>query len=157
MAAPRTSTQETSAVADCKPLTGREQLAHLADDITCHMWASAFFNAVSGFITEFITRNGEPPFIIPQFEYVSAALALETIVNASQQKKVTAWLLERRITEAEEGHWRKYINNDSPVPLPTRDKEDKTRAEFLAFTQHLQYKMTKKLTLLSDPQLITAP
>ncbi|KAJ7846390.1 hypothetical protein B0H14DRAFT_2293822, partial [Mycena olivaceomarginata] len=76
-----------------------------------------------------------------------------------------AWTIE----ESQEGRFRKYINNQAPVPNTFLfDCEDANRALFLAFTQHWQYKRTHGLlafvsdyqggnTLLTDPQVISHP
>ncbi|KLO05214.1 hypothetical protein SCHPADRAFT_839679, partial [Schizopora paradoxa] len=134
------------------PMVGKDQLAHLGDEITCLMWASAFTIAVGQYVTQVITVKGDPPFDVPHFEYVTGALAMEVTFNHAQEKRVNAWLLERCLTEDEQGPWRKYINNDSPVPLKTKNEDDLNRANFLAFSQHLQYKITGKLAFVSDYQ-----
>ncbi len=87
----------------------------------------------------------------PEFQFVASALAIDT-VSDSDKKRPTSWLLEKRIDAATQGLWRKYINNDSPVPLMMHSKADEQRAEFLAFCQHLQYMLTKKLVFVSDYQ-----
>lgn len=137
-----------------RPLTGQPQLAALADEVTCLMWASAFCNEVSAFVySKLSARRGDDlPFDIPHFEYVTAALALEIDMNTAQQKRVTAYLIESRISLEAQGTWRKYINNDSPMPLPLEEADDRIRAEFLSFSQHFQYMLTKKLAFVSDFQ-----
>jgi hypothetical protein len=61
-----------------------------------------------------------------------------------------AWTIE----ESREGRFRKYINNQAPVPNTFLfDCEDANRALFLAFTQHWQYKRTHGLlAFVSDYQ-----
>ena len=81
-----------------------------------------------------------------------AALAVEADINSAQQRKVNSWLIEERIDPEEEGRWRKFINNDSPVPLHMQTESDVERGEFLAFSQHYQYLWSGKLAFVSDYQ-----
>jgi len=62
------------------------------------------------------------------------------------------FLLEEVIQKNEEGKFRKYLNNVLPVPLPMDNNEDAEHAQFLAFSQHIQYFKTKKLVFVSDYQ-----
>ncbi|KLO07949.1 hypothetical protein SCHPADRAFT_835928, partial [Schizopora paradoxa] len=152
MESARETTKHSSSTNVDVPMVGKEQLAHLGDEVTCLMWASAFTTAVTRYVTQVITDKGNPPFQVPHFEYVTGALAMEVTFNHAQEKRVNAWLVERRISKEEQGPWRKYINNDSPVPLKQTNEDDITRAHFLAFSQHLQYKITGKLAFVSDYQ-----
>ncbi|KAJ7367618.1 hypothetical protein DFH08DRAFT_640687, partial [Mycena albidolilacea] len=57
------------------------------------------------------------------------------------------------IEESREGRFRKYINNQAPVPNTFLfDREDANCALFLAFTQHWQYKHPPGLAFVSDYQ-----
>lgn len=62
------------------------------------------------------------------------------------------FLIEEVIREDEQGPFRKYLNNVSPVPLPMSCDEDVERAMFLSFSQHVQYWKTKKQAFVSDYQ-----
>lgn len=136
-----------------KPLKGGAQVKHLLDEVTCLMWAKAFLNEVYHFVGREVSKRGQPAFPIPQFHYVSAAIATDCNQNNDFVKKIkNSWLVEQRIIEEEQGAWRKYINNDSPTPLRMSDDGDKMRARFLCFTQHVQYMMTGKLAFVTDYQ-----
>ncbi|KAJ6617726.1 hypothetical protein B0H10DRAFT_2434264 [Mycena sp. CBHHK59/15] len=61
--------------------------------------------------------------------------------------------VEELIDEEHDGFY-KFINNGSAVPLllPTADKSVAAAAEFLSFTQHVQFYKTKGMVYLSDLQ-----
>lgn len=61
------------------------------------------------------------------------------------------FLLEEVIGEGQ-GHFRKYVNNVSAVPVPFGNGDDEERALFLAFAQHVQYFKMKKLAFVSNYQ-----
>ena len=82
--------------------------------------------------------------------FVRAALALEAHVQGSERQ---VFLLEERIGH-EHGPWKKYINNASPKPLDAALATAPHRhvAEFLVFTQHVQYLRTYGKAFVSDYQ-----
>ena len=78
--------------------------------------------------------------------FVKALLAIEHVTSKFDEAR--AFRLEEMIG-GDEGHFRKYLNNVSAAPVSFTNKDDKERAEFLAFSQHVQYfKMKKKWHLL---------
>ncbi|KAI0712155.1 hypothetical protein C8Q76DRAFT_845178 [Earliella scabrosa] len=146
-------------------LASTEQIQYLSQEIICLQWADALMKAVYDFI-ESKSGNGtiKLPFSIPSMRFVRAALALEADVSGPNRR---VFMLEERIDPADK--WRKYINNNSPIPLPSAMSTSQLQhiAEFLVFCQHYQYLVTDKsafvsdfqggTTLLSDPQIITRP
>ncbi|KAF8268498.1 hypothetical protein EI94DRAFT_1518284, partial [Lactarius quietus] len=126
-------------------------------------WANSLLRDVYNFISEHQrSANTACPVEIPPFRFVTTGLAMTTF--PSDNKEV--FLVEELIQE-EDGPWRKYINNNSSHPCYFSDIENRQRAEFLAFCQHVQYWRTGCLaftsdfqggsTILSDPQIITHP
>ncbi|KAJ7303718.1 hypothetical protein DFH08DRAFT_613003, partial [Mycena albidolilacea] len=102
---------------------------------------------------------------IPRMRFVGIAFATE---GKSSERSV--FLVEEQIEESREGQFRKYINNRAPIPTTfVSDSENGTRASFLTFTQHWQFKRTHGLafdiemlfaggdTLLTDPQIMSDP
>ena len=73
-------------------------------------------------------------------------------MEISPDQKPAVFLVEEVIAEDQQGSFRKYLNNVSPVPQVMSRKEDEDRASFLAFTQHVQYWRTKKQAFVSDYQ-----
>jgi hypothetical protein len=61
-------------------------------------------------------------------------------------------LLEEVINDRMDGLFIKYIENGSAVPIQLAVKERAHSADFLAFSQHVQYKRTKKMTFVSNFQ-----
>lgn len=131
------------------PHDGVTQIRSLSMEISCLVWARVLLDLVYKFIEKGITLHGEPPFHIPQMRFVDAALAVEHNMVESTNGRV--FLLEEVIGK-DEGRFRKYLNNVSAVPVPFGDEEDKERALFLSFAQHVQYFKTKKLAFVSDYQ-----
>ncbi|EIM90964.1 uncharacterized protein STEHIDRAFT_144450 [Stereum hirsutum FP-91666 SS1] len=144
------------------------QIRLLSSDIFCRQWAHALTDdLVYRFIESHDKEYGSPPsdsLWIPQFRYVDAALAIRRSPDGDDED---AFLLEELVDGDVDGRWRKYINNNSSVPIPADDLHDQLRSEFLAFCQHVQYWKTSGLafvtdfqggnTMLSDPQIITHP
>jgi hypothetical protein len=126
----------------------RKQFQNLAMEVACIVWAQALLDDVYDFITKGIGRLGKPPFQVPPFRFVESALAVEV----SPDQKAAVFLVEEVIAEDQQGPFRKYLNNVSPVPLMMSRKEDEDHTSFLAFTQHVQYWKTKKQAFVSDYQ-----
>ena len=62
-----------------------------------------------------------------------------------------AYLLKEWITD-DGGEFMKFIHNVSCAPLLEPDEENYDLAEFLVFTQHVQYVKTKGLAYIADYQ-----
>ncbi|KAJ7145316.1 hypothetical protein C8R43DRAFT_953394 [Mycena crocata] len=121
----------------------------LCMETRCLAWGQVLLQIVYDFIRCFIREHGDPPFPIPQTCFVKAALAT-TNING----KPDLFLLEERIDPLVEGKFRKFMNNRSAVPIVYQDAEDCERAEFLSFTQHVQYWRTHKMVFVSDYQAV---
>ncbi|KAJ7037547.1 hypothetical protein C8F04DRAFT_1092834 [Mycena alexandri] len=142
----------------------RAQAKSLTMEVRCLAWGHVLLYMVYTFIRRFIREHGEPPFPIPQMRFVEACLASQQEVAGAQQD---LFLIEERIHPDVEGKFRKYINNGAAIPTAFRNAEDQERAQFLAFTQHVQYWKTTKTvfvgdyqggnTLLTDPQIMSSP
>jgi Alpha-kinase family len=138
------------------PHEGEKQLQNLTMEVSCLVWAQALLDIVYDFIKESSDLdptkipNSPQTFRIPQFRFVKSAIAIEQ--SSSTSVKKTTFLLEEVIDVNTEGPFRKYLNNVSPEPLVMEMKEDEERAEFLAFSQHVQYWKTKKQVFVSDYQ-----
>ena len=131
------------------------QLQNLSMEIACLAWARVLLDLIYHFVEKEITHRGKPPFSIPEMQFVGAALAIEETPSAPG-KDGQVFLLEEVIGR-DEGPFRKYLNNVSPVPLPFSNAKDQERAAFLAFSQHVQYFKTKKLVFVSDYQGMCSP
>ena len=138
---------------EVRPLDVCRQVEVLSQDVLGTQWASALLSLVYDFIADEQQKPGlgHPPFDILQLRYVKVALAT-SIPPSDKSKEQEAYLLEELIDPAIEGKWRKYINNDSAIPIPYRHLGDQQRGEFLAFCQHVQYWKTNKLVFVSDFQ-----
>lgn len=125
-------------------------------DLVCGVWGDGLLVLVYDFITQELTGRlfGHPlPFLIPQMRFVRSALAVDQAADAQQQ----TYLLEEVVDPKLDGRFRKYLNNNSAIPLKFKNPDDNNRAEFLAFSQHVQYWKTKKLVFVSDYQGLSPP
>jgi hypothetical protein len=130
------------------PHDGEKQFQCLMMEVSCLVWAQALLDIVYDYIRE-TDDFGNLPFNIPHFRFVTAAIAIEQSSSAVVKK---TFLLEEVIDTDAEGPFRKYLNNVSSEPLAMDTKKDEERANFLAFSQHVQYWKTKKQVFVSDYQ-----
>ncbi|KAI0645259.1 hypothetical protein C8Q79DRAFT_1104724 [Trametes meyenii] len=147
------------------PHIAQQQGKLLMTEVQCLVWAQALLKLAYDFVEEQDNLLGSIAMVVPKMHFVDAALA---IVDGTDSKHPTAYLIEQSIPVPTSGvKWRKYINNDSPKPIPQYDVMENERAQFLAFTQHVQMWKTRGLAivtdyqgygaLLSDPQINTNP
>lgn len=86
-------------------------------------------------------------------QFVDLALGMELQdLDTRGRRWKNVFLIEEVIRGDEQGPFRKYLNNVSPVPLPISCGDDDERAKFLSFSQHVQYWKTKKQAFVSDYQ-----
>ena len=121
------------------------QVMKLSQELNCIRWASGLMHLVYDFIDKHI--QSEPaPFKIPKMRFVFTALVV--IDNETHD----TYMIEEMIDDASEGDFVKYIGNNSAKPVCFLDQGMVTRAEFLAFCQHVQYVKTKQLAFIGDFQ-----
>lgn len=140
-----------------KPYDAATQISTLVVDICCLVWADQLMRLVYRFIerhdhtatqaattTSSSSRKDSQP-LIPALHYTSSGLACSDDRN-------TIYLAEELIDANIEGRYVKYISNASPKPLSYLPDDDYVYvANFLCFSQHVQYKTTK-LAYVSDFQ-----
>jgi hypothetical protein len=98
-----------------------------------------------------IKNKGAPPFKIPHMRFVHAALGI--LANETHD----TYMIEEVIDDATEGQFVKYIGNGSAKPLKHLTGDEAYRAQFLAFSQHVQYIKTKGLAFIADYQGMSSP
>jgi hypothetical protein len=121
------------------------QITKLSAEINCLRWAAALMGIVYDFINKYTEIHGEPSFSIPEMRFVKSALA---VVDATHE----TYMIEEVIDEALDGAFMKYIGNGSVKPLDFLSSSAAYRAEFLSFSQHVQYMKTKGLAFIGDFQ-----
>jgi hypothetical protein len=131
---------------------GQTQAANLSVELNCLGWASALMDLVYSFMKKEEAIRGSPPFEVPQMQYVKAGLAIQVSKDSAGTDKQNAYLLEEFIDSEEPGWFVKYLNNNSAKPLKFKDEERSIRAEFLSFSQHVQFIETSSQAYLSDLQ-----
>ncbi|KAF8120877.1 hypothetical protein EV363DRAFT_1589260 [Boletus edulis] len=128
-------------------------------------WAKSLLDLTYTFVDAAIKSSAAaPPFIVPQLRFVHAGLAL---AQSSASKSVTGvYLVEEKIL-CHPNEFIKFIHNRDFGPSVESDEDGYDIAQFLVFTQHVQYMKTKGLafisdyqgnsSLLTDPQILTDP
>ncbi|KAJ7429090.1 hypothetical protein FB451DRAFT_1071607, partial [Mycena latifolia] len=137
-------------------------------------WGASIMAFTYSFIRHFISHaTEEPPFTIPELRFVHAGVVVvheqvngTNIANTSSVQRT--YLVEEFInTGTEPQEFVKFIHNGDAVPLLPPDDPLYGIAEFLCFTQHVQYfksggavflsDLQGSQTLLTDPQIMTSP
>lgn len=112
-------------------------------------WAKALWRCFMEFIAVKINEGIELPdpdeFPIFQIRWVDAALV--DVIAADTDKRMTL-LLEERIN----GKFHRFIHNTDPRPMGILGTKEYQVAEFLAFSQHVQWEETEQIAYLSDYQ-----
>ena len=142
----------SSSTAPTLSLSPDEQIKDLAADALAIQWASSLLQDVYDFIAFYHQScHATCPVKIPQFRFVKSGLAVTNVAGMAPEKK-EVYLVEELIRSEDDGPWRKYINNNYSHPRPFGDSENRHRAEFLAFCQHVQYWRTGCQAFTSDFQ-----
>ncbi|KAJ7146838.1 hypothetical protein C8R44DRAFT_600608, partial [Mycena epipterygia] len=123
------------------------------------LWATSIIRFTYSFIHHFIANSSHPPpFEIPEVRFVHGGVAVvyEQLNGPIVHGKSTicrSYLLEEVIDEQTDG-FHKFINNGDAMPVPhiTTNPALSALAEFLSFTQHVQYYKTNGAVYLSDLQ-----
>ncbi|KAJ7086293.1 hypothetical protein C8R43DRAFT_1142416 [Mycena crocata] len=155
-------------------LTAADEFAKTMMEANVLLWAVSLMTFTYSFIDHFIANSpSEPPFDIPEVRFVHAAIAVvpEQVVGPVSNSKSTicrSYLVEELIDETRDG-FHKFINNASAVPVSLVGSKQSLSivAEFLSFTQHVQYHKSGGMVylsdlqgtseLLTDPQIMTSP
>ncbi|KAL4065803.1 hypothetical protein V8B97DRAFT_1874809 [Scleroderma yunnanense] len=118
-------------------------------------WAKALLQMTYRFIDHGIKdARVPPPFKIPHLYFVDAGL-LFAYSDPNSMISV-AYLAEELIPVSLDEEFMKYIHNGNAAPCVLMDLEVEEIADFLAFTQHIQYIKTGGQVYISDYQGIFA-
>lgn len=135
---------------------GQTQAKNFSVELNCLGWALALMNLVYSFIKKEETVRGSPPFEVPQMRFVQAGLAIQDQHSKDSEgttgSRQNAYLLEEFIDSEDPGWFVKYLNNNSAKPYKFKDKDRSIRAEFLSFSQHVQFIETGNQAFLSNLQ-----
>ncbi|KAJ7067440.1 hypothetical protein C8F01DRAFT_980196, partial [Mycena amicta] len=124
-------------------------------------WSTSIFGLSDAFIEDVIQRHGQPPFTVPSPRFIHAAVAfvhspLPAVGSSKQTNNVARSYLAEELIDGHDRLFRKFIGNANAKPvasiLADPDPAVVETAEFLAFTQHVQYWKTKGMVYLSDLQ-----
>ncbi|KAI6021272.1 hypothetical protein EDC04DRAFT_2575555 [Pisolithus marmoratus] len=153
----------------CPPFTQftlKDELNILYCEANVLYWAKALLKMTYEFVDHSINVTKEwPPFDIPCLQFVDAGLllaylnALSTTEDGALPSVKTSsigmiYLGEELIptTPSDGEGFVKYIHNGDAVPCDFLDPEEENIAQFLAFTQHVQYIKTGGQVYILDYQ-----
>jgi len=149
----------------CYILTDESNL--LYREVNILYWAKVLLKLTYDFIDRAINdASALPPFKIPRLHFIDAGLvfaySFATVTTNASEKTgqsvkpggtvSTIYLAEELIPASLEGEFVKYIHNGNAVPCDLFDTEADEIAEFLVFTQHVQYAKTDGQVYISDYQ-----
>ncbi|KAG1807525.1 uncharacterized protein BJ212DRAFT_1485636 [Suillus subaureus] len=138
-----------------------DELQKLFREANILYWSKSLLKLTYNFVDHSITSSPEPPpFMVPCVQLVEASLALCHNQGGSKPGVKTGstqavFLLEELI-EGSDDMFVKFIHNMDTNPLLNELDYGYDMAEFLVFTQHVQYIKTDKLVFISDYQGSTA-
>ncbi|KAK6988419.1 hypothetical protein R3P38DRAFT_3291150 [Favolaschia claudopus] len=133
-------------------------------------WAISIMGFSYSYIYSFDTLDHQdcPP--IPDLRFVQAGVAIYYETPAKNSSKASirkTYLLEEYIETNSDSEFVKFVHNGSAVPLLDADDAWRWIADFLCFTQHIQYWKSGEMVflsdlqgsdiLLTDPQIMTSP
>ncbi|KAJ7265656.1 hypothetical protein C8J57DRAFT_1021958, partial [Mycena rebaudengoi] len=127
------------------PHDSAQQAKMLEMEMRCLAFTDGLLTSVYRWINSAVVTLGPPPFEIPRMRFVQAGLAMSEVGER-------VLLVEEAIRPAQQGKFRKFMNNRNTIPTAFTDLGDRHRARFLAFSQHVQYWLTFKLAFVSDYQ-----
>ena len=139
----------------CKVFDGAKQVQQLTMELNCIGWAAALMSCVYDFVDDsdshiVSSEKGTIDLQVPRMRFVQCGLAI------SKADDHSAYLLEEFIETDEAGHsidwFVKYLNNDSAKPRSFNNPEKVLRAQFLSFSQHVQFWKTNGAAFVSDFQ-----
>ena len=139
-----------------KCLGVREESEKLFCKANVLYWVKALFKLTEDFIAKRIVRvQDPPPFMIPSVCFVNAALAFQYPPGPARGPRALvidcAYLCEEEIEDAEMS-FIKLTHNSNCVPLLKPGELGYEVAQFLTFTQHIQYLKMKGSAYVSDYQ-----
>ncbi|KAJ7832142.1 hypothetical protein B0H14DRAFT_3142965 [Mycena olivaceomarginata] len=149
-----------------------DEYAQTVQEANLLYWAASLMEFTYSFIHRFLSKSSaDPPFEIPQLRFVHAGVAVshDQAIGTNISKTTSirrTYLVEEFINESSEG-FVKFVHNGDASPLLDLDDPLYEIAEFLCFTQHVQYFKTDgtvflsdlqgSASLLTDPQIMTSP
>jgi hypothetical protein len=124
---------------------GPKEFAKILKELICLDWANILLNLTYGFIKKAISKYGEPLGGILKLHFVHAMLA--EVLEKHKYFLIEEWV-------GATGNFTKYINNGDPVSCVSVGARAAVHriAEFLCFSQHVQYNETGGLAYTSDYQ-----
>ena len=137
-------------------LAVKEESEKLFHEANVLYWAKSLFQVVEDFVANALANAVvAPPFDIPSVRFMNAGLIFWYSTRPTRGSRVPSvdctYLCEEEIKDAK-NLFMKFIHNSNCMPLVLPGEFGYDVAEFLAFSQHVQYVETGGLVYISDYQ-----
>ena len=137
-------------------LAVKEESEKLFCEANVLYWAKSLFQVVEDFVANALANAVvAPQFNIPSMQFVNASLAFRYSTRPTRGSRAPSvdctYLCEEEIKDAK-NLFMKFIHNSNCVPLVLPSEFGYDVAEFLAFSQHVQYIKTGGLAYISNYQ-----
>ncbi|KAJ7752200.1 hypothetical protein DFH07DRAFT_745103 [Mycena maculata] len=128
------------------------EYAYTLQEANLLYWGSSLLGFTYLFIHHFISQASEkPPFVIPELCFVDMGVAASGNNVANTSSLCRTYLVEELIdTDSED--FVKFVHNGNAVPLLAPEDPLYDIAQFLCFTQRIQYFKTDGAVFLLDLQ-----
>ncbi|KDQ50824.1 hypothetical protein JAAARDRAFT_141372 [Jaapia argillacea MUCL 33604] len=127
-----------------------EEVLRVWKEANILLWSISLLSFTYAFIDRAIRKSPHPPpFNIPSLRFVNAGIA---VVHTGHGSLHAGYLVEEMIDSDDHGSFIKYIHNGTAVPALDPSDELYGLAQFLCFTQHVQYAKTGGSVYISDYQ-----
>ncbi|KXN82638.1 hypothetical protein AN958_02347 [Leucoagaricus sp. SymC.cos] len=153
---------DKKAIEDFKLFPSTDENVEVEKEVRQILFAMTLLNSVYVAINAFVPTAVPPPASIPRLCFVTSLIAIadkekvipwfETtapLLKSNKQAKIL-YIIEELIDDL--NLFTKYIYNCGLKPLRGLSQTETVTAEFLCFTQYLQWKLTGGLVFLSDYQ-----
>ncbi|GJE88518.1 hypothetical protein PsYK624_046010 [Phanerochaete sordida] len=137
-------------------LCNDQEMEEIWPEVQCLVWAHSGLDMANAWVAEQQQAHVDLDLTTPSMRFVRAMVA---ICHGEARKRV--YLLEEYIDPKVEGRFVKYVHNSQQEPALVLNDDETQRAEFLCFTQHVQWMLSSGTFFLSDYQggkgLLTDP
>ncbi|KAJ7203034.1 hypothetical protein GGX14DRAFT_311668, partial [Mycena pura] len=120
-------------------------------------WGTSLFQFTYSFIDNRISKAAQPPpFSVPRLRFVFGGVAVVHEVSQGATAGATTTICRAYLVEEfmawGNSEFMKFVHNGNAVPLLDEDDPLYDLAQFLCFTQHVQYEKSGGLVFISDYQ-----
>lgn len=142
------------------------EAGELINECNIIYWANALMRKTREYIDSIDKTKGKPPMTVPNPRFANAGFCIVNQSSTStdghsyvisarlKHKNAISPSIQRSymLEELIDGRFMKFIHNQDPLPAMKPGQAGYDLAQFLCFTQHVQYVLTDKAAFISDYQ-----